>query len=72
MATILDVCGLELPKTYRGVEQYPLSGVSMRYSQEYKAPGTFKGGTILAVGVSIGKQQYLDLEKTAAALFAVE
>jgi arylsulfatase A-like enzyme len=30
--TILDVCGLEMPKTYRGVEQYPLSGVSMRYS----------------------------------------
>lgn len=30
--TILDVCGLEMPKVYRGVEQYPLSGVSMRYS----------------------------------------
>jgi arylsulfatase A-like enzyme len=30
--TILDVCGLEMPKTYRGVTQYPLSGVSMRYS----------------------------------------
>lgn len=30
--TILDVCGLEMPDTYRGVEQYPLSGVSMRYS----------------------------------------
>ncbi len=30
--TILDVCGLGMPKTYRGVEQYPLSGVSMRYS----------------------------------------
>jgi arylsulfatase A-like enzyme len=32
VATILDVCGLEMPETYRGVEQYPLSGVSMRYS----------------------------------------
>jgi len=32
VATILDVCGLEMPKTYRGVEQYPLNGVSMRYS----------------------------------------
>lgn len=30
--TILDVCGLEMPKTFRGVEQWPLSGVSMRYS----------------------------------------
>jgi arylsulfatase len=31
-ATILDVCGLEMPDVYRGVEQYPLSGISMRYS----------------------------------------
>ncbi len=30
--TILDICGLEMPKVYRGVEQIPLSGVSMRYS----------------------------------------
>ncbi len=30
--TILDVVGLEMPKTYRGVTQYPLNGVSMRYS----------------------------------------
>ena len=29
---ILDICGLEMPKVYSGVEQYPLSGVSMRYS----------------------------------------
>ncbi len=37
--TILDICGLEMPKVYRGVEQYPLSGVSMRYSFESaKAP----------------------------------
>jgi arylsulfatase len=35
--TILDVCGLEMPKTYRGAEQWPLSGVSMRYSFEAKA-----------------------------------
>ncbi|QRM31291.1 arylsulfatase [Microvirga sp. VF16] len=34
--TILDVCGLEMPKVYRGIEQYPLSGVSMRYSFEAK------------------------------------
>jgi arylsulfatase len=35
--TILDVCGLEMPKTYRGVEQWPLSGISMRYTFEAKA-----------------------------------
>jgi arylsulfatase A-like enzyme len=37
--TILDVCGLEMPKVYKGVEQYPLSGVSMRYSFEAKPDG---------------------------------
>jgi arylsulfatase A-like enzyme len=30
--TILDICGLEMPKVYKGVEQYPLSGISMRYT----------------------------------------
>jgi arylsulfatase len=30
--TILDICGLEMPDTYHGVEQHPLSGVSMRYT----------------------------------------
>ena len=30
--TILDVVGLEMPRRYRGVEQYPLNGVSMRYT----------------------------------------
>lgn len=32
VATVLDVAGLEMPDTYRGVEQTPLEGVSMRYS----------------------------------------
>src|SRR4029079_17462197 len=41
-------------------------------SQEYASPGDFTGGTILGVGVSVGKQQYLDLEKMAAAAFAAE
>ena len=37
--TILDVTGLEMPKVYRGVEQYPLNGVSMRYTfDNAKAP----------------------------------
>lgn len=30
--TLLDICGVEMPKVYNGVEQYPLSGVSMRYT----------------------------------------
>jgi Sulfatase len=34
--TILEVCGLEMPKVYRGVEQYPLSGISMRYTFDAK------------------------------------
>jgi arylsulfatase A-like enzyme len=34
--TILEVCGLKMPKVYRGVKQYPLSGVSMRYSFDAK------------------------------------
>lgn len=40
--TILEVIGLEMPKVYRGVEQYPLSGVSMRYTFDAKpdAPTT--------------------------------
>ncbi len=34
--TLLDICGLEMPKVYHGVEQYPMSGVSMRYSFDAK------------------------------------
>ena len=34
--TIFEICGLEMPKVYRGVEQYPLSGVSMKYSFDAK------------------------------------
>jgi len=40
--TILDVCGVEMPKTFRGAEQWPLSGVSMRYSFEAKADAPTK------------------------------
>ena len=32
VATILDVCGQEMPEVYKGVKQYPLSGISMRYT----------------------------------------
>jgi arylsulfatase len=35
-------------------------------SAEYKSPGKFKGGTIFAVGVTVEKAQYVDLEKEAA------
>ncbi len=34
--TILDICGLQMPEVYRGVKQYPLSGVSMRYTFDAK------------------------------------
>lgn len=34
--TILDICNVEMPTVYKGVEQYPLSGVSMRYSFDAK------------------------------------
>jgi arylsulfatase A-like enzyme len=34
--TVLEICGLEMPKVYRGVEQYPLSGVSMKYTFDAK------------------------------------
>ncbi|HWB86582.1 MAG TPA: arylsulfatase [Bryobacteraceae bacterium] len=40
--TILDVCSLKMPKTYRGVEQFPLAGVSMRYSFDAAAAPTQK------------------------------
>jgi len=42
VATILDICGLEMPKVYKGVKQYPLSGISMRYSFEAKPDGPTK------------------------------
>lgn len=41
-------------------------------SEKYKSPGEFKGGTIKFVGVTVEKSQYLDLEKLAAAAFAVD
>ncbi len=37
--TVLDLCGLEMPKVFRGVEQEPLAGVSMRYSFDAPADG---------------------------------
>jgi len=37
--TILDICGLEMPKVYKGVEQIPLSGISMRYTFDAKPDG---------------------------------
>jgi hypothetical protein len=41
-------------------------------SQEYTSPGTFKGGVIHVVGVTVEKAQYLDLEKLAAAALALD
>jgi arylsulfatase len=34
--TMLEIAGLEMPKVYHGVEQYPLNGVSMRYTFDAK------------------------------------
>jgi arylsulfatase len=39
-------------------------------SHEYKAPGKFRGGWIMFVGVTVDKTQYLDLEREARAAFA--
>jgi arylsulfatase A-like enzyme len=39
-------------------------------SHEYTSPAKFKGGTILGVGVTVEKAQYLDLEKEAQGAFA--
>jgi len=41
-------------------------------SSEYKTPGTLKGAEILAVVVTVEKAQYLDLEKLAAAAYALD
>jgi arylsulfatase len=40
--TVLDVCGLKMPTVYRGVKQYPLSGVSMRYTFSAKPDAATK------------------------------
>lgn len=32
VSTVLDVIGIEMPETFRGVAQHPLDGVSMKYS----------------------------------------
>ncbi|MNL54855.1 hypothetical protein D3C87_1782220 [compost metagenome] len=34
-------------------------------SQEYKTPGTFKGGEIYGVGINVGKVEYSDLNNEA-------
>jgi arylsulfatase len=41
--TILDVVGIPMPEEYRGAKQYPINGVSMRYSFDaQEAPTTKK------------------------------
>ncbi|MHA7986240.1 arylsulfatase [Rathayibacter sp. CAU 1779] len=42
VATILDVCGVEMPEEYNGVKQRPLDGVSMRYSFDSPEAATTK------------------------------
>jgi hypothetical protein len=41
-------------------------------SKEYTSPARFKGGTILQVEVNVGDDQYVDLERQAAAMMARE
>jgi arylsulfatase len=41
-------------------------------SNLYKSPGEFKGGNILFVKLSTGKEQYMDLQKEAARALAKE
>jgi arylsulfatase A-like enzyme len=41
-------------------------------SKEYRSPARFKGGTIVQVEVNVGDDQYVDLEKMAAAMLARE
>jgi arylsulfatase len=41
-------------------------------SSQYRAPGTFKGGTIKQVEVNVGDDQYMDLEREAMAALARE
>jgi arylsulfatase len=38
-------------------------------SQDYKTPGTFKGGEIFFVGVTVEKTDYLGLEEEAQRAF---
>jgi arylsulfatase len=40
--TILECIGIDMPATYRGVKQHPLSGVSMKYTFEAKADAATK------------------------------
>ena len=41
-------------------------------SEDYKSPGTFSGGTILFVGVTVEEAQYAHLQALAAAAFAID
>jgi len=43
--TILEACGVEMPKVHKGAEQYPLSGVSMSYTFDAKPNGPTKKET---------------------------
>ncbi len=40
--TLLDVIGVQMPEVYRGVKQYPVNGVSMRYTFDQPQAATTK------------------------------
>ena len=66
--TILDVTGLEMPTTYRGVEQYPMNGVSMRYSfDDAEAPTTKTAAVLRDVGNPRNLGQWLEGSRFARA-----
>ena len=49
-----------------------IAGSTDAVSSEYKTPGTFHGGTILAVGVTVEKTSYQDLELEAERALAID
>jgi hypothetical protein len=53
-------------------DAYALVVTAATMSARDKSPGTFTVGTIQAVEVNVGKEQYIDLEIAAVAAFAVE
>ncbi|QDP96807.1 arylsulfatase [Microlunatus elymi] len=52
--TILDLAGLEMPEVYRGVEQIPLPGVSMKYTFDAADAPTQKKRQYYTIGGTRG------------------
>ena len=68
---------VERPPTARKLNSGAAPAVNSPYwldavSAEYRAPFRFTGGTIHQVEVNVGDDQYIDLERDAAAMLARE